>query len=507
MLAGIVLGLGMSTYNGARIVPFIVGVYLLYEIIRNPSLVKTYYQHFAAFAVCAIIAYAPLGIWGLSNWDDYQSRATSVWIGDRIRDDGIEALWINIKNALLLFNYQANGDDFFLRDVPLLDMPVSVFFAFGVVLALLRIRQRPYFLLFTIALLVLLTGVASVPNGHRNMSTIIVTSAFAGLFLFECWRWLCEAFPRAKEGFTIALVAALVFTGWASYDNYLGPSMPNVAFARHDDQWGFYPETSVIGRYIKPFGEEGNAIHIAAGNWPRDALAYLSYPGYGDAREWVFTYTVFATELASIPPQNNTSTVYVIENTAENQATFSALRQRYADARTDEIMYRDAIIAYAVIVPPLGGEDIPGGPTNIPGGATRDEERLRELEDLFDALILYRQENGTYPDTGNNLQTACVYQDLDALCPVGAAAGLTPNQMLDPRGDGTTYGYWYRSDGATFTLFALFEGDPPANATCSDEDKALFERGNPACLSGGGVAAATATPAPGSTPATTPAAP
>ena len=37
---------------------------------------------------------------------------------------------INIKAAFLLFNYRANGDDFFVRE-PLLDLPLAVFFPLG----------------------------------------------------------------------------------------------------------------------------------------------------------------------------------------------------------------------------------------------------------------------------------------------------------------------------------------------------------------------------------------
>lgn len=485
VLAGICLGLGLDTYNGGRIFPFMVGAYLLYELVRTPSLIRTHRRQLGLFALAAVISFAPLGIWALQHPDDYTARAGTLWIGDQIREAGsLEPLWTNIKNALLMFNFRANGDDFFVNE-PLLDMPVSVFFVFGLVYSVFRFRQRGHFLMLMLLLGTLAVGVASKPNGNRNIAAVIPTTAFAAIFLFECWNWLSAAYARQREVFTLALLGALMFTGWVSYDNYLGPSLSSVHFARQDDQWGFYPEATRVGHYMHGLAKKNYVIHAAAGNWPRDALTYLSYPGHGNPLTWVYTYTVYPSELLSVPPEVNRGTAYIVENTPDNAQVIALLQQQYPKAETDNIYYpdgTDGIIAYGIRVPP--GEEPAPGLVVIPGAAERDAERTSDLQQLVTALAAYRAGAGAYPETSNNIQTACVYQNLDKLC--GALNTVDLEVFLDPRHEGTTYGYWYRSAGTSFTLFAIYEGGVPANATCSDEEKKLIRKPGLACVHGGG---------------------
>ncbi len=485
VLAGIFLGLSLDTYSGARMLPFVAAAYLLYEIVRTPSLLRRQYVDLALFGVAALVAFSPLGWYMVRHWDLYSSHSNSLWIGRQIKDAGsYEPLFANIKNALLMFNFRGHGDDFYVQE-PLLDMPVSVFFTLGLVYSLLRVRQRPYFLLLVLLVLTMAIGVASTPNGNRVLGAVLATTAFAAVFLFEAWRWLAEAYARARDLSTMALVGALMFTGWATYDNYLGPSLPNVHFARQDEQWGFYPETTRVGRYMHDVAGKNYMIHAAAGNWPRDALTYLSYQGHGDPFKKVYTYTDHAADLLSVPPEANRGTVYIVENTPDNSQVIALLHQEFPKAETDNIYYPDGtsnILAYAIRVPP--GEGSALGPFVIPGAAEADAGRTSELQQLVTALTAYRDKTGSYPDTANNIQTACVYRNLDKLCV--ALNTINADVFLDPRNEGTNYGYWYRSDGTSFTLFALYEGDVPPGNTCSDEEKKLIHKPRLTCVHGGG---------------------
>jgi hypothetical protein len=93
----------------------------------------------------------------------------------------------------------------------------------------------------------------------------------------------------------------------------------------------------------------------------------------------------------------------------------------------------------------------------------RDTERLTELQALVVALQTYYEDRGSYPNTSNQLQTACVYQNADRLCAVRNEVGAAA--LLDPRG-GNDYGYWYMSDGKTYTLFASLEGAVEGSDPC-----------------------------------------
>ena len=60
-------------------------------------------------------------------------------------------------------------------------------------------------------------------------------------------------------------------------------------------------------------------------------------------------------------------------------------------------------------------------------------------------------------------QMRVLAQSADALCIVAPLLGET---LLDPQGDGR-HGYWYWSDGLSFTLFALFEQPLASDDQCT----------------------------------------
>ena len=92
--------------------------------------------------------------------------------------------------------------------------------------------------------------------------------------------------------------------------------------------------------------------------------------------------------------------------------------------------------------------------TTGPGAEQRDAVRQQDLEAIQEALAEYREENGSYPDTGGGVQSLCVFAELDAACALRDFLGPLPQ---DPLGNGPNDGYWYQSTGAEFTVYALRE--------------------------------------------------
>ena len=66
----------------------------------------------------------------------------------------------------------------------------------------------------------------------------------------------------------------------------------------------------------------------------------------------------------------------------------------------------------------------------------------------------YREENGSYPDTGGGIQSLCVFPELDVGC---ALRDILAELPQDPLGNGPNDGYWYSSTGTEFTLYARRE--------------------------------------------------
>ncbi len=348
VLAGMLLGLSLYTYDGARVLPLVAAAYLLYRIVRDPMLIRTNYVHVMMFSLSFLLICAPLGWFALNNWDSFTGRASFLWIGSQIEQSGsIQPLWTNIKNALLMFNYRANGDDFFLEE-PLLDVPVSVLFVLGLVYSLTKLKQPGYFLLVAMLILIVAVGIASVPNGNRAIGAVVPATITAAVILVTGWRWLSSIYPRYKHLLLGALIGVLLYTGYTTYDSYLGPD--------RRVQWGFYPEATQVGHYMHRIAADYK-IHAAAGNWPRDTLTYLSYQGEGDPFERVYEYYTDATQLLSIRPvPDGRGTAFIVEAVPENTAVVETLAFWFPSAHVHDIPYPDGtpgIVAYALLIPPI----------------------------------------------------------------------------------------------------------------------------------------------------------
>ena len=108
---------------------------------------------------------------------------------------------------------------------------------------------------------------------------------------------------------------------------------------------------------------------------------------------------------------------------------------------------------------PTGGGQEPTAtePVAQPGGEERDTTRVQNLAAIRDALEQYRQEHNGYPDSANNVQTLCVFEEFDKGCELKEFLDPIPN---DPLGEPITEnGYWYVSTGDAYTVFAQRESD------------------------------------------------
>lgn len=99
------------------------------------------------------------------------------------------------------------------------------------------------------------------------------------------------------------------------------------------------------------------------------------------------------------------------------------------------------------------------------GRSARDSKRRADLETVRQALVLYRSEEGAYPDTNS-------YNTLVA--DLADANYLSQPTPVDPKND-STYRYQVNSDPAEFCLCALLENTTDGNSN------------NNACNFGGGT--------------------
>ena len=126
---------------------------------------------------------------------------------------------------------------------------------------------------------------------------------------------------------------------------------------------------------------------------------------------------------------------------------------------------------------PFGAGPTPRPRPTAPGSTTgtpdeRDAQRRADVLVIFDGLLRIRESDGTFPSTNNNIQSLCVYRDVDVGCELDDVLGKTPPG--DPLGEPQLNGYWYQSDGTTAKLYVSLEGDIDDAERC-DTDYVDFE--------------------------------
>lgn len=117
--------------------------------------------------------------------------------------------------------------------------------------------------------------------------------------------------------------------------------------------------------------------------------------------------------------------------------------------------------------------------TPMPGGRDRDALRVQDLQELQDLLAEYFDDNDEYPNNEGSIQTLCVFPEFDVGCDLLELQSQLPE---DPLGESSINGYWYSSNGESYTLYAQRESDSfPA---CLDHPEFLQDFDSVLCFSG-----------------------
>ena len=342
-LSGIALALSLNTYNGARLFPLVFPLWLAAVVWASwhwRGFLRQYGRGLLSMAAAFAVAIAPLAWYALHNWDVFQGRAHAL--------TGAATLPQALQATLLLFNYRGNGDDFFIN-TPALEYPTAIFLVFGLLWSLARWRdERVQFLLLGLVINAV-PGLVSKPNMNRDIGTMPFIYFFVGLGALFFAVQARALLPRI--GRTLA-TAILILAGGAAMQATF------TQYLSHDRRavWGYYPETTVLGNYIKTLVPE-YAIWVGGANFPRDSLTYLSYTGQPDPMQrnytWLDDVAVLLRTQPARPPGKGLA--FVLANEGPSLRVITQLQQRYPEHRMVEIRYPQAngrVFAQALLVPP-----------------------------------------------------------------------------------------------------------------------------------------------------------
>ncbi|HEX9997919.1 MAG TPA: hypothetical protein VGB45_12320 [Abditibacterium sp.] len=249
---GLSAGATLYTYNGGRAILAFVPLFWIFRLIQTRFERKVCLNAALSLAVFAVVC-APMLFYAANHPQEWNGRASAL-LG---QTGGLAGKWANLSGALGYFNFSAQGDDFF-TNFPVLEGPMLILWASGIGFALFRFRNYwPELLLFAVFLL---PSIATKPSFHRAIGTLPIVFLLACYFLIAALRKLPK---RAFQPVLAILVALQIGAGWKKLYIDAQP------FA-----WGFYPETTVVGRYLGAHSDQNFTLY--AGNWPQDALYFLS---------------------------------------------------------------------------------------------------------------------------------------------------------------------------------------------------------------------------------------
>ena len=365
--AGALLALQLNTYLAGRVVPIIAVLWALVELWRaedRRTLLQGYLLALASFlfAGASILAFA------YTNPDAFGSRYNAVSIVPQLLAGDWAPLWQNLQTSLGLFTVKANGNDFFLNQ-PLLDWPAQWLFLIGLAIALWRAphARRYTFLLVALALSLVPGMISIAPNGNRAtaaMPFVYVLAALPLAALIEPGsplrrRVVAAARWTAAHWLPEAVVAVvLLVTLVGTFNQYLGPNRTEL--------WGFYPETTVVGRYIRQI--DGRFDSYLTDNFPRDALTYTTYqagdpivgidgPGYPYQPHYTW-YDTPQPFLSATPRPGRGTAFFMFDGNPMSGTIVQQLRARYPRTVAFTLIYRDDSIsrpaAIVILVPPPG---------------------------------------------------------------------------------------------------------------------------------------------------------
>ncbi|HHX65643.1 MAG TPA: glycosyltransferase family 39 protein, partial [Chloroflexi bacterium] len=166
-MGGILTGLAIYFYMGARLIPIILVVYVLYWSLRERGFWRRHLGHLVFFGVVALVVALPL----LAHFRAHPTNLTarwallgifpSGWVDAEMANTGRSMLSVLIDQflrAALGFNYYTDPSFHYRPGIPLMDFFTSVFFVLGLTYAITRWRRREYFVLIVWLLLNVILG-------------------------------------------------------------------------------------------------------------------------------------------------------------------------------------------------------------------------------------------------------------------------------------------------------------------------------------------------------------
>jgi 4-amino-4-deoxy-L-arabinose transferase-like glycosyltransferase len=233
-LSGVALSLAQFFYMGARLLPVMVGVFLVLWWLLQPNGRKIWLP-LTAMGSSFLLSGAPLYRFFLTHWDDFSARIKIVgiiqsgWLESEAQKTGLSTvalLWEQLRKSLLAFNYTLDPTSWYAAKIPYLDFVSGILFVLGLVVVLRRWRRLGALLVNVWFLLCLFVGgmlVENPPSSPRFvifMPAVVLIAALGLVALLDAAGQLVKI-PRPwlnRALLVVLLIAALLNVGYYFLD-------------------------------------------------------------------------------------------------------------------------------------------------------------------------------------------------------------------------------------------------------------------------------------------------
>ena len=218
IVCGLALGLGHYFYVSIRPLPIMFLLWAAVAFWRQRAQFRERFHGLVLAAFIAAVVYLPLGIFFISNPDEFQAPLNRVTIfGDWLEQ---ELALGERTTAGILLDQAIKGAMGFTHEplrqwynpgVPLLLSGTALLFLLGVLWSLINLDLR-YFLLLLPLLTVIISNTFSqdVPSSQRYVLAMPFVALFVALPVGQAIAWLRTQYPRARQAIVAGGVALIL---------------------------------------------------------------------------------------------------------------------------------------------------------------------------------------------------------------------------------------------------------------------------------------------------------
>jgi 4-amino-4-deoxy-L-arabinose transferase-like glycosyltransferase len=338
---------------------------------------------------------------------------------------------------------------------PMLNTPFSILLGLGILIAFWRWKQPGAALSLLVLLIVPWAGILTVGGGivRRALGVTPFLAILAALPLAELLRRTQDARPALRAGAYAAVAGAVMLVAALDMHSYF-TNFP------HSDvgHFVYVPELVAASNYMHDHADGETQVLFYSDRWSinYETRRYLA-PGLDgfDRSEDFGEYSLDADRTRDV--------LFVFLGSYRDR--LAEVEQMYPDGTPYERKDSKGEVIFAAYALPKVEGALPPTPTRGPetptptatpaaGGDTRDARRAQDIAAIQGALAQYFAEHGEFPDNGGGIQTLCTYKEADAGCKLEDFLNPLPQ---DPAGNSTENGYFYASDGPTYSIYALRE--------------------------------------------------